>query len=245
MNLKLTLQYDGTAYHGWQRQQNAITVQEVLENTVSKIFSGKIAITGCSRTDSGVHAKMYVCNFFAETSIPVNKIPFVLNVSLPEDIRVIKCEEVLDSFNARFDTIEKTYEYKIINAPHNNPLLSRYAWHYPNKLDIEKMKEAANIIKGKHDFKSFMASGSKVKSTVRNLKCLDVEKNGDIITIRATADGFLYNMVRILVGTLVYVGNGKIGVDEVFDVLKGLDRTQAGKTVPGKGLCITEVKYSE
>lgn len=245
MNLKLTLKYDGTAYHGWQRQPNGITVQEVLEDTLEKVFKEKIVVTGCSRTDAGVHAKMHVSNFNGETSIPVHKIPLVLNQFLPNDIRATECSIEDDFFNARYDTVEKTYRYRILNCEHNDPFLARYVWHYPTKLDVEKMKVAAGYMVGERDFTAFMASGSSAKTTVRNLKRVEVEKDGNLITITATANGFLYNMVRIIVGTLVYVGNGKLTGEEVKDILLSKDRRLGGVTAPPQGLILEEVVYRE
>ena len=243
MNLKLTIMYDGTMYHGWQRQPNGITVQEVLEDALSEISGREIVVTGCSRTDAGVHAKMHVSNFDMETSIPTGKIPIVLNNILPPDIRAVKCEEVPENFNARYDTKEKTYRYRILNTEHNDPFLSRYVWHYPIKLDIEKMKEAAGYMEGEKDFTAFMAAGSKVKTTVRNLKKVDVQKAGDLITITTCANGFLYNMVRIIAGTLIYVGNGKLTPFDVKEMLEKKDRTLGGVTAPPEGLMLEEVVY--
>lgn len=243
MNLKLTLKYDGTEYHGWQRQPNGITVQEILEDALKKVLKKKIVVTGCSRTDAGVHAAMHVSNFKCETSIPVHKLPLVLNQVLPCDIRAVKCEEVDEDFNARYHTVEKTYRYRILNCEHNDPFLSRFVWHYPIKLNVEEMKKAAEYMVGEKDFTAFMASGSSAKTTVRNLKRVDVEKDGDLITITATANGFLYNMVRIIVGTLVYVGNGKLSADMVRTILEEKDRRLGGVTAPPEGLRLEEVVY--
>jgi len=239
----MTLAYDGTCYHGWQRQHNGITVQEVLEDCLSTVFNDKIVVTGCSRTDAGVHAKLYVCNFSGKTTIPADKIPFVMNTVLPSDIRVYDCEITDDSFNARFHTISKTYEYTIVNKPFADPLLRNFSWHYPVKLNVEKMKQAASIICGKHDFASFCAAGSSAKTTVRNLYELTVTSENDIITIRASADGFLYNMVRIIVGTLIYVGNEKISVSDVRSYMEEKDRRLMGITAPPQGLSLVEVNY--
>lgn len=243
MTYKMTLAYDGTQYHGWQRQKNGITIQEVIETHLEKIFGKEIAVTGCSRTDAGVHAKTYVCNFSGETTIPANKIPFVLNTMLPPDIRVYNCEVVPENFNARFETVTKAYEYKIVNRSFADPLLRNYAWHYPVKLNVEKMKKAAKVIQGKHDFASFCAAGSSVKTTVRNLTELTITQDGDIITIRAAADGFLYNMVRIIVGTLVYVGNGKLSENDIKELIDKKDRRLMGITAPPQGLSLVEVNY--
>ena len=245
MNYKLTMAYDGTCYHGWQRQKNGITVQEIMENTLFEIFGKETVVTGCSRTDAGVHASVYVCSFIAETTIPCDKIPIVINNKLPEDIRAYECEEVDSSFNARFNAVKKAYEYKILNAPVNNPLLRNRVWHYPIALDVSKMEKAALILQGKHDFAAFCAAGSTAKTTVRNLMSLTVKKEGDIITVRAEGDGFLYNMVRILAGTLVYVGNGKLSIDEVGEYLEKKDRRLMGITAPPQGLTLVEVTYGK
>lgn len=243
MNLKLTLKYDGTEYHGWQRQPNGITVQEILEDTLEKVMKKKIVVTGCSRTDAGVHAAMHVSNFKCDTSIPVHKVPLVLNQFLPKDIRAVCCEEVGEDFNARYHTVEKTYRYRILNSEHNDPFMSRFVWHYPILLDVEKMKLAASYMVGEKDFTAFMASGSSAKTTVRNLKRVEVEKEGDLITVTTTANGFLYNMVRIIVGTLVYVGNGKLSAGEVKKILEEKDRRLGGVTAPPEGLRLEEVVY--
>ena len=243
MTYKLTMAYDGTNYHGWQRQKNGITVQEVLEDVLTEIAGESVVVTGCSRTDAGVHARVYVCSFAMKTTIPADKIPFVLNTKLPPDIRAYNCEVMHESFNARFETVTKAYEYKIVNAPFQNPLMRNFAWHYPIKLDLLKMQKAAKIIQGKHDFASFCAAGSTVKSTVRNLTELTVTKDGDIITVRAAADGFLYNMVRIIVGTLVYVGCGKLSEDDIAELIEKKDRRLLGITAPPQGLALVEVNY--
>lgn len=243
MTYKLTIAYDGTAYHGWQRQKNGITVQEVLEGIVSQIMGKETSVTGCSRTDAGVHAKIYVCSFDGESTIPYGKIPFVLNTMLPPDIRAYKCEAAPDGFNARFDTVTKAYEYKILNAPFADPLLRNFVWHYPVPLDVKKMQAAAEKIKGRHNFASFCAAGSCVRSTVRNLSELTVTKDKNVICIRAAADGFLYNMVRIIVGTLVYVGNGKLLQEDIEELIEKKDRRLLGITAPPQGLSLVEVNY--
>lgn len=243
MNYVLKIAYDGTAYHGWQRQKNGITVQEVMESTLEKLLGAPTAVTGCSRTDAGVHARIYVCNFHGETSIPEEKLPIVLNMYLPPDIRVYDCKSADEDFNARFSAHGKIYEYKILNRAYADPIQRNFVWHYPIKLDVEKMRLAAAAMRGKHDFACFCAAGSRVKSTVRNLYELSVHKEGDIITVRAGADGFLYNMVRIITGTLVYVGNGKLTAEEISELMKKGDRRLAGITAPPQGLALTEVFY--
>lgn len=243
MNYKLTISYDGTNYHGWQFQENGITVQEVMENAVSRLLDKKTAVIGCSRTDAGVHAKRYVCNFHGKSAVPADKIPIVMNMYLPPDIRVYNCEEADESFNSRFNALSKTYEYKILNSSVSEPLNRLYTWHFPQRMDVLKMQEASELIKGEKDFSSFCAAGSKVKSKVRNLSGLSVLRESDIITVRATANGFLYNMVRIITGTLVYVGIGKIKVEELPSLIENRDRRLLGITAPPCGLMLTEVMY--
>lgn len=243
LKYKLTLMFDGTGYHGWQRQVNGITVQEIIEDKISRAVGASTAVTGCSRTDAGVHAAMYVCSFFAETSIPADRMPFVLNTMLPRDIRAVDCRIMPDNFNARFDTVKKTYQYSILNAPFGDPFLRNYAWHYPSKLDFDAIVRACDVIRGERDFRCFMAAGSAVKNTVRNLMELKAEKDGNLITVTAAANGFLYNMVRIIVGTLVYIGNGKLGIDELETLMENGDRRMLGVTAPPQGLRLVKVEY--
>ena len=242
---RLVLAFDGTAYHGWQRQQNGVAVQEIMEDTLSGVMGGPVAVTGCSRTDAGVHARRFVCSFFADTTIPAEKLPFVLNTLLPPDIRAIGCETAPDDFNARFDAVRKTYKYQILNAPFADPFLRNYAWHYPAKLDFEKMKAACAVIRGKKDFRCFMAAGSAVKNTVRDLDGLWADKEGDLITVTASTNGFLYNMVRIIVGTLVYIGNGKLNLEELGELIEKGDRRLLGITAPPQGLRLYKVEYEK
>ncbi len=242
-NIKLTLMYDGIAYHGFQRQKNGITIQECLENAIFEITGEKSTVTGCGRTDAGVHAAAYVANFFTSSSISCEKLPFALNAKLPEDIRVFGAEDMGKDFHARYSAKRKTYAYKIVNRPFSDVFLSRYSWFYPSKLDIEKMKIAAEKIVGKHDFAAFMAAGSPVSSTVRTVFSLNVSENNSVIDIEVCADGFLYNMVRIIVGTLVYVGCGKIHPDDVSEIILSGDRVRAGVTAPPEGLMMKEVIY--
>ncbi len=235
--------YDGTAYHGFQRQKNGITIQESLEEAIKKITGEMCTVTGCGRTDAGVHALCYTANFFTTSSISCQRLPFALNAMLPEDIRVFAAEDVSVDFHARYSAKEKTYAYKIVNLPFANVFLSKYSWFYPAKLDIEKMKRGAEHIVGRHDFAAFMAAGSPVSSTVRTISALTVSEKNGIIDIEVTADGFLYNMVRIIVGTLVYAGCGKIEPDEIKNIILSGDRVRAGVTAPPEGLSLKEVIY--
>lgn len=242
-NIKLTIQYDGTAYHGWQTQENAVTVQETVEKALKKLLSQTVRIVGCGRTDTGVHAKRYVCNFRAENSIPYEKFPLALNTKLPGDIVCLSAEEAEDGFDARYSAKAKTYSYYIYNAPMPDVFNSRYSWHFKYKLDIDRMREAAKAFLGTHDFIGFAASGFTVKTTVRTITALDIEKNGDMLAIHITGDGFLYNMVRIIAGTLAFVGTGKLKSADMPDIIASKERKRAGITAPPEGLFLSEVFY--
>ncbi len=243
-NIKLTIQYDGTAYHGWQTQENAVTVQETLEKAIKKLLElDTLRLTGCGRTDTGVHARRYICNFYADTAIPLDKLPLALNTYLPNDIICLAAEEVSEDFDSRYMAKKKTYSYYINNSTFPDAFLRNYSWHFKYRLDIEKMREAAKAFLGEHDFYGFAASGFTVKTTVRTIYSLDIEKNGDIIAIHITGNGFLYNMVRIIAGTLAFVGTGKIAAEDMADIIDSCDRTRAGITAPPSGLFLTEVFY--
>jgi len=239
----LTLGYDGTEYHGFQRQENAVTIQEIIETAIKKVTGETVSITGCSRTDAGVHAMEYVCNFRTESSVPADKFCFALNSFLPDDVSCMASCEVDMDFHARYSAKSKTYTYTIFNAPHRNPVLCRFAWHYPIKIDIEKMKTAAKAIVGTHDFTAFMASGGQQKTTVKTVNFLNITTDENRIFIEINADGFLYNMVRIIAGTLVYAGVGKLSPEEIPDIIENGDRVRAGITAPPQGLCLKKVFY--
>lgn len=242
-NIKLMISYDGTDYHGFQIQKNAVTVQETLEKAIETTTGEKAAVIGCSRTDAGVHASNYVCNFKTNTKIPCDKLPYALNVRLPADISCMAAEEAAEEFHARFSAKSKIYVYKIYNAPHRNALREKYSWHYPYKIDVDLMKKACKYFVGEHDFKAFMASGGQQKTTVKTVYSLEVENDGNDIEIKIHANGYLYNMVRIIAGTLVYVGNGKISADVIERIIKNGDRTAAGITAPPQGLFLNKVFY--
>ncbi len=242
-NIRIWLKYDGTDFHGYQVQKNGFTVQEALENAISKITGEKISITGCSRTDAGVHAYMYAANFFSETKIPMDKMPLAINTALPDSIRVYKAELTEDSFHATYSAKEKTYEYTIDTNIIADPFLKRYAWHFSYDLDIGKMKEGAQFLIGKHDFSAFMASGAQVKTTVRTVKNIEITEKDKIITLKITADGFLYNMVRIITGTLAYCGIGKIVPSDVKVILDSKKRALGGITAPPEGLKLISIVY--
>jgi len=242
-NIKIELMYDGTSYHGFQIQKNGLTIQQCLEDAVFKITNERASIIGCSRTVAGVHAKGYVANFYTNTKVPTEKIPIALNSFLNSDIRVKNAEDVSEEFHARKSAVSKTYNYKIVNQKYEDVFLRNFSWFYPKDLNFEKMREASKYFIGEHDFKGFMATGSSVKTTVRNIISLDIYKNDSIIDIEISANGFLYNMVRIIAGTLVYVGNGKINIEDIPDILRSKDRKKAGITAPPSGLTLLKVKY--
>jgi len=242
-NIKLIVEYDGTNYSGWQKQNNNITVQGTLEEILSELTKEKIEIIGCSRTDSKVHARKYVCNFQTNSTIPSDKFKEALNVKLPCDIAILESSEVPLSFHARYDCIEKKYSYTILERSVKATIDRNFTYQCKYDLDIEKMQEATKHFIGTHDFSAFKNSGSSVKTSIRNITELKVEKLGNYIKIYASADGFLYNMVRIIVGTLVDVGTNKIKPETIIDIINSKDRSEAGKTAPPQGLCLEEVYY--
>lgn len=239
----LTLSYDGTNYHGFQRQENGITIQQVVEEAIYKVTGENVSITGCSRTDAGVHAYNYVCNFKTQSSVPADKFSFALNSYMPDDVSCTASCEVDLKFHSRYSAKTKTYVYSIYNNPHRNAILCRTAWHYPVKLNIEKMKIAAEQIVGTHDFTAFMASGGQQKTTVKTVNFLEIEESDGLIKISINANGFLYNMVRIIAGTLVYAGVGKIAPEKISEIILSGDRTLAGITAPPEGLMLKEIFY--
>ncbi len=242
-NILVEMAYDGTNYHGFQTQKNGITVQETIEKALSEFLKEDISITGCGRTDAGVHAMKYYFNFYTNSSVPADKLSYAMKPFLPEDIVFKKGCVVDDDFHSRFNVKKKTYVYKILNSEFCDPFLRNYAYFYPYSLDIEKMKKACEIIKGTHDFKAFMASGGQVKTTVRTIYDLRVEKENDVILIYACADGFLYNMVRIIAGTLIGIGNDKLTDKDIIDAIENRNRTLLGVTVPPNGLYMYDVEY--
>ncbi|MCI1944719.1 tRNA pseudouridine(38-40) synthase TruA [Clostridium luticellarii] len=242
-NIKLTIQYDGTNYSGWQRQKNAVTVQEKLENAIRETTGSFSATIGSSRTDAGVHAKEFVCNFFTDSKIPAPNFKMVLNGVLPEDIVVLKSERVDDSFHARFQSIGKKYIYTIITG-NNRPVIGRqYVYYFRRKLDVEKIKMACKYFLGIHDFSAFKKKGGSVRSSVRTISEMEVTVEGKLIKFSVIGDGFLYNMVRIMVGTLLEVGVGRFQPEDIKYILESKDRTKAGKPVPALGLCLEKVFY--
>lgn len=243
--IRLIISYDGTNYCGWQVQINGITVEEVINKTLSELLKEKVEVIGASRTDSGVHAMGNIAVFDTETKIPAEKISFALNQRLPDDIRIQKSEEVDIDFHPRYCDSTKTYEYKILNRKFPDPLVRLYTHFVYIPLNIELMKEAAGYIVGEHDFASFCSSGSQVKTTVRTIYSLDIKKENDIISIKISGNGFLYNMVRIIVGTLMKVGLKVYPPNHVKEIMDSKDRYMAGPKAPAKGLTLLEIDYKE
>lgn len=241
----MVVAYDGTNYCGWQVQPNGITIEEVLNRSLSNLLGEKIEVMGASRTDSGVHSLGNVAVFDTNTRMPADKIAFALNQRLPEDIVVQGSCEVPSDWHPRYQESTKTYEYRILNRTFRMPTrrFDTYFYHYP--LDVEKMSEAASYLVGTHDFASFCAANAQVKSTVRTIYSCTAQKENDIITIRVTGNGFLYNMVRIIAGTLIEVGAGKRRPVEIKDILAAENRDAAGPTAPAQGLTMMGIEYKQ
>ncbi len=241
--IRLTVAYDGTDYCGWQVQKNGITVEEVLNRALSRLTGEDITVIGASRTDAGVHARGNVAVFDTDTRIPAERIACALNTLLPEDVVAVKSEEVPAGWHPRRCVSVKTYEYRILNREVPDPIRRRDTYFVSFPLDIERMREAAEYLKGEHDFKSFCSAHTAVKDTVRTIYDLEIEKEEDLITIRVRGNGFLYNMVRIIAGTLAGVGRGYFESGEVKKMLDDKDRTKAGVTAPPQGLTLVEIAY--
>ncbi|MCR4944880.1 MAG: tRNA pseudouridine(38-40) synthase TruA [Clostridium sp.] len=242
-NIKLILEFDGTNYGGWQKQNNNKTIQEELEKAIRKATGEDIEVIGSSRTDAGVHSRGMTANFKTNSSIPPERFREAVNRHLPDDIAILKSEEVNDSFHARYDSKGKTYSYTIVNRYEKVSIGRNYVYHVKDELDLLKMQEACKYFIGKHDFTAFKTNGSSVKTSVRTIKELYMEKDGDSIRIFVTADGFLYNMVRIIVGTLLEVGKGKIDPKSIENIIESKDRNQSGPCVQPNGLVLEKVYY--
>lgn len=241
----LTVEYDGSAYAGWQRQLNGIAVQQVLEEALAQGCGHPVTVTGSSRTDAGVHARMQMVHFDTDSTIPPDKYPFVLNNLLPPDIRVQAAREVPASFHARFLTSGKTYTYRILNSRHGSAILRATRWHVPVPLDVPAMQEALAFLPGTHDFAAFQAAGGTARTTVRTVDRAELEADGPELTLTVSGNAFLYNMVRIIAGTLVEVGLGKRGKDAFARAFVSLNRLDLGMTAPPCGLELTEVRYPD
>ncbi|MFA9398189.1 MAG: tRNA pseudouridine(38-40) synthase TruA [Clostridiaceae bacterium] len=242
-NIKLLLEYDGTNYCGFQIQNNAITIQEKLEKALHKLTKENIKIIGCSRTDTGVHAREYCANFFTESNIPADRYRKALIEYLPSDIIIKSSEKVDSDFHSRYSAKGKTYSYLILNRDNGSALNRNYCFHYRKKLDLEKIQEACTYFIGEHDFKAFKSEGGSVKTTIREIKDIKVEKSGDYIKIYITASGFLYNMARIMIGTLIDVGISRKKPEEIKKMLESRDRKSTGMVASAKGLYLEKVYY--
>ncbi len=244
-NILLKIQYDGTNYSGWQTQNNASAIQDSVEAALSALHGGAaVPIIGCSRTDAGVHALGYCGNFHTELTIPPEKFAYALNPILPEDIRITESCQVPEDFHARFSVKSKTYQYRFYASPFTSPLLANRAWHITREPDLIAMQQAAEYLKGTHDFTSFMAAGGYPTTTVRTVFDTEVGRDSyGIYSFSVRGDGFLYNMVRIMAGTLVYAGLGKIAPGDIPEIIEARDRKRAGITAPAQGLYLAQVYY--
>lgn len=242
-NIKLVVEYDGTNYCGWQRQINAVSIEDKLRKAIEGILREEVKIVGSSRTDAGVHAKGQVVNFFTEATIPTERLSNAINSKLPPDIAVLEAEEVDLDFHSRYSCKGKRYSYTILNRKMPSPIYRNYAAHCSHELDFLKMKRAGEHFLGTKDFTAFKSTGSSAKTSVRTINYIEVTKEEDFIKIFIEADGFLYNMVRIIAGTLIDVGRNKIYVEDIPDIINSKDRNRAGKTAPAQGLCLEKIYY--
>lgn len=244
-NIFVTLSYDGTNYHGFQIQKNAVTIQEIFQNALKNVLKCSPEIKGCSRTDSGVHANMYGISFKTDSKIKCENLIFALNRYLPGDMAVTSCKDVDENFHARYSCVAKEYIYKILNSKIRNPFLDKYAFHYWYPIDIDKLNRAAAMFIGKHDFTSFATidKSREASNMVRTIQDLSIKKDGDLIIIKIKADGFLYNMVRIIVGTLLRVAQGKINPEDIPKIISEKNRALAGPTAPAHGLYLNKIFY--
>lgn len=242
-NIKLIIEFDGTGYHGWQSQENAKTVQDTIEAAIVKITGEHSALAGSGRTDAGVHAIAYVANFRTTSRIPPERFSYALNSVLPDDITIVWSEEAHEDFHSRFSSTGKKYRYLVCNTEHRPAIMRNRTCHISEPLDIKLMKEAARQFVGTYDFSAFMAAGSGVENAIRTIRSVSLEKHGEIISFEIEGSGFLYNMVRIIAGTLIDVGRGKIPPDAISDIIDGKNRNNAGKTAAASGLYLVEVYY--
>lgn len=246
MTVLLWLAYKGTRYAGFQVQPNALTVCEVLQNAMEAVLGSRPDVKGCSRTDAGVHARRFALSFRYDGTVPLRRLPLALNAHLPPDVRVMQAQQVPEDFHARYAAHAKTYCYRIRNGAVDDPFDAEYTHRIPKPLDGQAMKQAATGFVGRHDFLALCAAGSSVAAhgdTVRTITRCEVSREGEVFTITVTADGYLYNMVRILAGTIVEAGLGKLDPAEIPAILQSRDRRRAGPTLPAKGLCLMQVDY--
>lgn len=241
--LLVKLKYNGSNYVGWQVQKNGLSIQECVQDAIEKVYGSRVPVTGCSRTDSGVHSNGYCFCFTPPCEVEPYRVIASLNYALPNDMGVYDCTTVDDDFHPRYNAVAKEYIYKIYDGRPRNPFLQGLAYHYIGKLNVNDMNEAASLFEGTHDFRSFMANGSKITDTIRTIYYCNVVRKQDYIEMKVCGDGFLYNMVRIMVGTLIAVSEQKIDKKSILDIIFSRDRNKAGKTAPPYGLYLNRVFY--
>lgn len=244
-NIKLTIEYDGKDFNGWQKQPNKLNIQGEIERAIYNITKEEVDLIGSGRTDAGVHAFGQIANFKTNSNISIEKMAIAINSQLKNSIVVKKAEEVDERFHSRYNAKRKTYRYVINNTEYGSAIYRNLEYHFPIKLNVEKMQEAAKFFEGEHDFKAFKSSGTSGKNSVRTIYKAEVRTDGERILIELTGNGFLYNMVRIISGTLLDVGLGKIEPSEIEDIINSKDRTRAGKTLPAHGLYLVKVNYEK
>lgn len=242
-NIKLIIEYDGKSFNGWQKQPNKLNIQGEIEKAIGEITGEEIDLIASGRTDAGVHSLGQTANFKTNSNIPIEKFPIAINSKLKKSIVIKSAEEVDERFHSRYSVKSKKYRYTINISQYGSAIYRDMEYHFPFNLDVQKMQEGAKYFEGEHDFKAFKASGTSSKSSVRTIFKAEVIKNEDRIYIELTGNGFLYNMVRIISGTLVDVGTGKIQASEIKNIIESKERIRAGKTLPARGLCLVEVNY--
>ncbi len=244
-NIALRLMYNGTAYHGWQVQKNAVSVCETLQRALSRVCGESVKLTGCGRTDAGVHAEHYIANFRTSSRIPVDRLPFAVNTHTPEDTVVSAAYEDAEDFNAIGSCLKKEYTYRIYNSRIKNPFYVNRAYFYPKHLDEAVMDRAARAFEGTHDFRAVRSVGTETRTTVRTIYYCYVNRNGELLELKVCANGFLYNMVRAITGTVLYAAEGKLTAEDIPAILDSGNRTLAGPTVPPGGLYLTKLWYED
>lgn len=244
-NLLLTIRYDGSAFCGWQVQKNGISVMETLQNSIEKTLKERPPVKGCSRTDSGVHGENYCVSFRTSNRIPTDRIPTALNCNLPDEIAVLSCKEVESEFHARYNALAKIYTYRVLNSPVRDPFWAKRAMYTPYYVDVDSVNEQAKAFLGTHDFSAFCNIGGTTLDNIRTIYGFNAVRKGDIVEMQVCGNGFLYNMVRIMMGTLINIETGLLDKNIISDIIKSKDRQNAGMTAPACGLYLTKVFYDE
>lgn len=242
-NIQMIIAYKGTRYAGWQRQPNVLTIEEALTGAIEAITGETVTLYGSGRTDAGVHALGQSANFHTESRVPPERFAAALNTKLPEDIRVLSSAEAPEGFHSRYSAKGKVYTYQLYLNPVLSPFYAEYSWHINYPVDVSRMKAASAAFLGEHDFRGFMAAGSSVRETVRTVRAITFEQEGALLRLTCTGNGFLYNMVRIMTGTLAEIGMGRIKAEALPGIIASCDRKQAGMTAPPQGLFLREVLY--